>query len=107
MPDKPFILMCRCMANFRAGELRPAGSVTRACQICAEPVSLTVRGQEQERSGGAMILCNPCALVMVAKLKEGGSEFVVRQNPAAVESLAAREGARKMYELFEKFLKSH
>lgn len=103
---KTFALVCRSIANF-GDKPRPPGDVERACQSCNAAVSLTERGQEQERdsAGGAVILCNPCALVMAARLKAGGTMLEMRHNPMAVQRLQESEAARRTHELFERLCK--
>lgn len=98
------IIACRSISNFK-GEPRPPGDATRKCEVCAEPVSLTERGQENERAGGATIVCNPCALSLAAILKAGGSPMEMRHNPEAVKSLHESAGARRMHDLFEMVFK--
>lgn len=106
--SQPFILACRSVANFVSrGQSRPDGDVTRACKICREPVSLTQRGQEQESAGGgnAIILCNTCALVMLAELKAGGSQAEFRMNPEATKAVQDSQEARNMHDLFRDLFK--
>jgi hypothetical protein len=87
------LVVCRSLADFILTGTSTAGLTLRTCVICEEPLGVSARGLEQANRGG-FVLCNPCGVLMVERLKSAGRDVLVIQNEMAkaqLERLRAKE----------------
>jgi hypothetical protein len=97
------IAVCR-----RASErpVKPGTVEGYACEVCKEPLRLTVATARQVSAGELATFCNACGATFAAWLEASGAELEVMATPTALAQFASRPPIDPIGDFFRAHLPS-